>query len=137
MSEASENNAFALVTISFRSYEKQRDLVNRAADNAGMTPSDYMREVMTADACRRLNEPMPILPPIIRGRGSSLVAQAAAKMGMTREQFDRRAAHLYAAQMLGLVVTQTAPISERPAASKSGQHRISSRPPAMSGGSKR
>jgi hypothetical protein len=105
-----------------------------------MSPSDYMREVLTAEAARRLGEPVPMLPPIIRGRGSSLIAQAAAKMGMTREQFDRRAAHLYAAQTLGLLDPKPAPQSKRKAA-QSGEHAVvhesSMRHTARAAGSKR
>jgi uncharacterized protein (DUF1778 family) len=138
MTDSSSDAAFNLVTISFRGYTQQRDLINRAADNAGMSPSDYMREVLTAEAARRLGEPMPVLPPIIRGRGSSLIAQAAAKMGMTREQFDRRAAHLYAAQTLGLLSPPALQPTKKQATSQSGEYRIdATQPKRAQGGSKR
>lgn len=95
---------FDLTTISFKAYRQQSELIANAAKAAGYEViSDYMREVLTQAACKQLGQAPPILPPIIRGRGSSLIAQAAAKLGMSREQFDRRAAHLYAAQALGLV----------------------------------
>jgi uncharacterized protein (DUF1778 family) len=141
MTETSTDSSFDLITVSFRAYNQQRDLINLAADNAGMTPSDYMREIMTAESARRLGEPMPVLPPIIRGRGSSLIAQAAAKMGMTREQFDRRAAHLYAAQTLGLLTPVPVATTLKRKASQSGEHAVvhesSMRPTARAAGSKR
>lgn len=119
---------FALVTISFKAYKAQHDLIKRAAEKAGSdTDADYMRETLIAAAARQLGEPMPIFPPIVRGRGGSLIAQAAARMGLSREQFEQRAPHIYAAQSLGLI--QPPAVAAQPAKAKSGEHAIAQAQP--------
>lgn len=120
---------FDLVTISFRCYKGQQDLIKRAAEKLGAeNESEHMRDVLVSASAKTLGLPVPTFPPIVRGRGGSLIAQAAVKMGLSQEQLLRRGGHLLAAQVLGLMPEpQHGPKSSesgtRPAVRNTGSNR--------------
>lgn len=119
-----------LVNVSLRLYQVHRELLERAAALVpGRTISDYMREVLPMQAALDLNVELPHTPDIHRGRGGSIVAQAAAKLGMTREEFEAQAARAMAAQTLGADV-----IDERPSRELAQRHDSAMRPVARPGG---
>lgn len=97
----STNAALDLVNISVRLYRAQRDLIDRANELVpDRTLSEYVRDVMTMQAALDLGEELPRVPEIRHGRGGSMVAQAAAKLGLTREEFEQQAIKYAAAQAL-------------------------------------
>jgi uncharacterized protein (DUF1778 family) len=93
---------YSTKNVTVRCYEVDSDAIQRAADRAGKTLSDYCRDVLIPWAYSDLGEKRPNLPPLERGRYSSLVDQAAKAAGMTREQLERRAAEQMAAEALGV-----------------------------------
>lgn len=114
----SDTKSFQLTTVSFRCYNVQAQLIAEAAEGANMTVSDYGRELLVSDAARRLGRALPMVPPIIRGRGGSLIAQAASKLGLSRAEFEDYASRLAAADVLGMTVHKAeeapaAPVTER------------------------
>lgn len=107
---------FELCNISIRLYRVQRDLIDRAVErisakkgNPDYSLSDYTREVLTLQAAIDTETEPPIVPDITRGRGGSLIMQAAAKLGMTREEFEQAAIRNAAAQALGANVLDNRP----------------------------
>ena len=110
-----------LVTVSFRCYRVHRDLLDRAAALVPeRTVSDYIREILPLQCAIDLHEELPNVPSIERGRGGSMVAQAAAKLGMSREEFEQHAAVVLAAQALGADAIDDRPSSRPPAKRPSG-----------------
>jgi len=104
-----------LVNISLRLYAVHRDLIDRAAAlDPDRTLSDYCRDVLVMQAALDLNEEIPAVPEIKRGRGGSLINQAAAKLGMSREEFESRAALAFAAQTLGADAIDNRPATTPP-----------------------
>lgn len=99
---AATNAALDLVNISVRLYRCQRDLIDRAANLRGpdCSLSDYVRDVLTMQAALDLGVELPRVPDINRGRAGGMVAQAAAKLGMSREDFEAQAIRYAAAQAL-------------------------------------
>lgn len=86
--------------ITFRTYGVYVDAIERAAAKGGKSISDYARDILAPFAYSDLGERMPPLPPIQRGRYSSMISQAAKATGQTREEFMQRAAQEVAARML-------------------------------------
>ena len=76
----------------FRTYELYVDAIKRAAERAGKSPSEYVRDVVIPWAFSDLGERMPQLPRIERGRYSNTITQAAKQVGKTRRQFEQDAA---------------------------------------------
>lgn len=108
-------HSLELVNFSVRLYQVQKDLIERASKKMGHeTPSDYIRDTLTYQAALDLGEELPVVPEITRGRGGSIVSQAAAKLGMTVLDFERSAARVMAAQTLGANAIDDRP-SSRPA----------------------
>ncbi len=93
---------YSTKNVTVRCYEVDALAIQRAADKAGKTLSDYCRDVLIPWAYSDLGEKRPTLPPLERGRYGSMVEQAAKALGMTREQFERQAAEERAAQALGV-----------------------------------
>lgn len=108
-----------LVNISLRLYAVHRDLIDRAAAlEPGRSLSDYCRDTLVMQAALDLGEELPHVPEIKRGRGGSLVNQAAAKLGITREEFEAQAALAWAAQTLGADALENRPATTPPPAKK-------------------
>jgi uncharacterized protein (DUF1778 family) len=94
---------YSTKNVTVRCYEVDSDAIQRAADRSGKTLSDYCRDVLIPWAYSDLGEKRPNLPPLERGRYSSMIDQAAKAAGMSREQFERRAAEqMAAAEALGV-----------------------------------
>ncbi len=129
------NAALDLVNISVRLYRAQRDLIDRANSLVpDRTLSEYVRDVMTMQAALDLGVELPRVPEIRHGRGGSMVAQAAAKLGLTREEFEQQAIRYAAAQALESNAIDNRPASERPRApSEAPPARSTMRPAARSG----
>jgi uncharacterized protein (DUF1778 family) len=90
-----------LVSASVRLYSVHKELIDRAAKLVpGRSTSDYIRETMAMQAALDLGVELPVTPDINRGRAGGLVNQAAAKLGMTRDQFEALAVRHMAAQTL-------------------------------------
>ncbi len=95
------HTALELANISVRLYRVHKDLIDRAAALVeGRTPSDYVRETMAMQAALDLDEELPLVPEITRGRSGSIESQAALKLGLTREEFLELAARRVAADVL-------------------------------------
>jgi hypothetical protein len=94
----------------FRSHPVERLAIIRAAKLAGKTVSEYCREVMVPYAYSDLGERRPALPPLERASGKNMIAKAAAAMGLTVRQYERREAEKSAARQLGLELPEHAPI---------------------------
>lgn len=91
-----------VVPMSIRIYQAHRDIIEQAAALVeGRTLSDYVREVLVAHAADELGVEVPAVPEITRGRAGSLAAQAAARLGVSKQEFEREAIRLMAAQTLG------------------------------------
>lgn len=129
---------FELVGMSVRMYRAHIDLIDRAvavraAKEPGFDRSDYIRETMVLQAAIDLGVEPPVVPEIVRGRGGSLTDRAAARLGMTRAEFEQSAIRAMAAQALSSDVIQHAPTPRRP---ESGTYKRSSvRPEALGPGS--
>ena len=105
-----------LVNVSVRMYQVHRDLIEEAAALVpGRTVSDYMRDTLAMQAALDLNRELPRVPEINRGRNGSMIAQAAAKLGLSRDEFEAQAIRAMAAQTLGADALENRPGSERPA----------------------
>lgn len=103
-----------LVNVSVRMFQVHRDLIEEAAALVpGRTISDYMRDTLAMQAALDLNRELPRVPEINRGRNGSMIAQAAAKLGMSREEFEQQAIRAMAAQTLEADALVTP--AERPA----------------------
>jgi uncharacterized protein (DUF1778 family) len=90
-----------LVNVSVRMFQVHRDLIEEAAALVpGRTISDYMRDTLAMQAALDLNRELPRVPEINRGRNGSMIAQAAAKLGMSRDEFEQQAIRAMAAQTL-------------------------------------
>ncbi len=99
-----------LVNVSVRMYQIHRDLLEKAAALVpGRTVSEYIRETLAMQAALDLNVDLPAVPDINRGRAGGLVNQAAAKLGMTREEFELLAVRHMAAQTLESNALMTPP----------------------------
>jgi hypothetical protein len=127
--------AFELVGMSVRMYRAHLELVDRAvALRQEKTPdfdrSDYIRETMTLQAAIDLGVEVPFMPPILRGRGGSLADRAAAKLGMTRADFEESAIRAMAAQALAQDAIDNRPTS-RNAGGSGTYKRTSVRPEAL------
>ncbi len=93
-------NMYATKNITFRAYEIQIDLMQKAAEHSGKTLSDWARDLLVPQAARELGVEAPSLPKIERGRYGSMIAKAAKARGMTREEFEEWSAQQVAAQIL-------------------------------------
>lgn len=103
-----------LVNVSVRMFQVHRDLIEEAAALVpGRTISDYMRDTLAMQAALDLNRDLPRVPEINRGRNGSMIAQAAAKLGMSREDFEAQAIRAMAAQTLGADALENRPATER------------------------
>ncbi len=99
-----------LVNVSVRMFQVHRDLIEEAAALVpGRTISDYMRDTLAMQAALDLNRELPRVPEINRGRNGSMIAQAAAKLGLSREEFEQQAIRAMAAQTLGADALVTPP----------------------------
>jgi uncharacterized protein (DUF1778 family) len=106
-----------LVNVSVRMFQVHRDMIEEAAALVpNRTISDYMRDTLAMQAALDLNRELPRVPEINRGRNGSMIAQAAAKLGMSREEFEQQAIRAMAAQTLEANALDNRPISERPPA---------------------
>lgn len=94
-------NDYTTTNVTFRLYQIEKDLIQEAADKTGVTLSDYVRPIVRAQVEKDLNRKLPEFPPVKRGRAGSLVAQAAASLGMSRAEFEAKAAEHFAADTLG------------------------------------
>ena len=65
------------------------------------TVADFIRIAAAEKVAAVLHEEVTELPPVIRGRGNSYVAQTAKRLGISQEEFARRAAELVAAHAFG------------------------------------
>lgn len=99
--------------ITFRCYEIHGAIVERAAERAGKSLSDYCRDIMIPWAASDLGETLPPMPRLERGRHASMIAKAAKAVGLTPEQFERRAAEQAAAAALGMLGPDEAESGER------------------------
>lgn len=104
-----DSTEYQLVTFSFKLYPNQKAFIEEAAEHSKsetiLNASDFAREMLLSDAEVILSKKRPYAAPIVRGRGGSLVAQAAAKLGLSRQEFESRAAQHFAADTLGLTKT--------------------------------
>ncbi len=125
---------YDLVSVSVRMYRAHLDLIDRAvvlraAKHPGFDRSDYIRETMALQASIDLGVELPHMPEIVRGRGGSLVDQAAAQLGMSRAEFEQNAIRAMAAQALAADVYGPELTPRRP---ESGTYkRASVRPEAL------
>lgn len=89
--------------ITFRCYEIHGAIVDRAAARAGKSLSDYCRDLVIPWAASDVGERLPPMPKLERGRYSTMLAKAAKAVGLTPEQFEKKAAEQAAAHALGLL----------------------------------
>jgi len=103
-----------------------------------LTVADFLRMGAAEKVARVLGEEVAELPPVVRGRGGSMTAQLAKKLGISQEELGKRAAELIASQHFGYkvpglevmeeIISGKSPvIGGAPQASRShqsGQHRI-------------
>lgn len=102
-------SAFTAKNVTFRTYEAHAALVERAADKAGKTISEYCRDIMVPIAAEDLGVPVPPLPDMKRGRYNEVLERAAKLTGMTPDEFQRQASERMAAAVLGFTTdTETA-----------------------------
>jgi hypothetical protein len=99
------SHAFELIGISVRVYRAHLDQMRRAvalkqAHDPTYTDSDYVRELIALQSAIDLGEEPIAAPPIVRGRGGSLIDQAAAQLGMSRHEFEQHAIRQMAAAAL-------------------------------------
>lgn len=95
--------------VTIRCYEIDADAIQRAADRAQKTLSDYCRDVLIPWAYSDLGERRPQLPPLERGRYASMLEQAAKAAGVDAQTFAREAIEAAAAERLGLAAPHTPP----------------------------
>jgi len=93
--------SFAAKNVTFRTYAAHAELVDRAAEKAGKTVSEYCRDLVIPHAASDLGVPVPKLPDMKRGRDNELVTRAAKLTGLTPEEFMRQASARMAAAALG------------------------------------
>lgn len=136
-------------------YEKIKQCVEmenqtRPDGTREMNIADFIRIAAAEKVGRVLREPVSEIPPVIRGRGGSLVAQAAKKAGISTKEFEAKAVELVAMQAMGynptdlmakiisgeLAVVGGNQPPERNAA-KSGQHQVETRQNTSGGRSAR
>jgi uncharacterized protein (DUF1778 family) len=96
---------YATKNITFRAYEIQIDLIQRAADKRGVSLSDFCRDLLVPAAAKELGEEPPPLPKIERGRYGSIIAKAAKALGMTREEYEARVIQQEAARIMADAAT--------------------------------
>ncbi len=89
--------------VTFRCYELHADIIGRAAEKVGKSLSDYCRDIVIPWAASDLGERLPHLPKLEQGRHQNLIAKAAKLVGLTPEQFERKAAEQAAARALDMV----------------------------------
>jgi uncharacterized protein (DUF1778 family) len=94
--------------VTVRCYEIDADAIQRAADRASKTLSDYCRDILIPWAYSDLGERRPQLPPLERGRYSSMLEKAAKAAGVDAATFARDAVETAAAQALGLAASSKA-----------------------------
>jgi hypothetical protein len=147
------DNGLQLLTIPTRIHgflnEKMKvavaELNKEREQNDQLTVAHFIRLATAEKVAEVLHEEVADIPPVIRGRGGSMVAQLAKELGVSQEVFAQKAAELIAAQRFGYkgpgnellekiingevpVVggggNQTSSQPSRREASKSGQHQI-------------
>lgn len=89
--------------ITFRCYEIHGTIVERAAERAGKSLSDYCRDIIIPWAASDMGEKLPPMPKLERGRHAAMVSKAAKLLGLTPEQFERKAAEQAAAAALNML----------------------------------
>lgn len=99
---AERQNVYSTKNVTVRCYEVDSNTIQRAADRAGKSLSDYVRDILIPWAYSDLCEARPNMPPLERGRYTSMIDQAAKAAGLTRDQFEKQAAEQAAAQALGM-----------------------------------
>lgn len=104
------------VTVSFKAYRIQHDLIEQAAEKQGQSISDFCRDTLTERATAVTGKRLPQLPPLQRGRYGSMINQAATKLGLTRAQYEAKALAEHAAAQLGYTVLLQRPEGESPLA---------------------
>jgi hypothetical protein len=132
--------AFELVNVSVRMYRAHLELLERAvalkqAADPTYTTSDYIRETLALQAAIDLGVDVPVMPDIVRGRGGSLSDRAAARLGMSKAEFEQAAIRAMAAQALGSDVVEAQLAPRRPASgtykrTSVAPERMQSTPPA-------
>lgn len=121
---------YATKNVTFRTYEIDASAIERAAHKAKKSLSDYCRDVVIPWAYSDLGERRPHLPPLEQGRHASIVAKAAKAVGLTVEQFERRAAEQAAARALDMLGPEDAkPGSGEHAAQRPGSYARELLPP--------
>jgi hypothetical protein len=88
--------------ITARVYSVYADIVRRAAHARNKTVSEYVGEIVVPHAAEDIGEELPPIPKLEKGRHKAMVAEAAKAAGMTPAQFERHAADILSARMLGL-----------------------------------
>jgi|SRR6478735_2345796 len=66
-----------------------------------LTVAHFIRLAAAEKVASVLHEDVSEIPPVIRGRGGSMSAQLAKKLGISQDELGRRAADLIAAQAFG------------------------------------
>lgn len=97
-----------------RVYSLYADIVQRAADKAGKSVSQYIGDIIVPWAASDLGERMPKLPTVAERNYRSMLEQAAKRAGMTPAQWERHAAETLSAQALGLPTPDDARAPGRP-----------------------
>lgn len=123
-------------------YDKVKECVamendTRPQHEREMGMADFIRLATAERVAKILKEDVSAIPPVIRGRGGSYIAQAAKKNGISTKEFEALAGEAMAMLALGYdakdlvakitsgemqVIGGNAPSSERKP--KSGQHQI-------------
>lgn len=150
-------NGLSMCTVPARIHTFLYDKIKQCVDMENRTRPNGTREMNIADFIRIsaaervakiLKEDVSDIPPVIRGRGGSLVAQAAKKAGIPTKEFEAKAVELVAMQAMGYNPAEMMAklmSGEMPAAgqgpntrgAKSGQHQIQTRQNASGGRSAR
>lgn len=117
-----------------------------------LTVAHFLRLAAAEKVASVLHEEVSETPQVVRGRKSSMVAQLAKQLGVTRPQFESRAAEIVAAQAFGFkydpdklmqdIMNGTVQViggnkPQKREASKSGQHQINANSSVSTGRTQR
>lgn len=147
--QSSENHSITslqMQTVPARIHTFLYDKIKKCVDMENQTRPDHEREMNIADFIRIaaaekvgrvLKEEIMAIPPVIRGRGGSVVAQAVKKSGKSSQEFQAKATEIVAMLTMGYnadeliasIVSGETPVigGNQPASQrqpKSGQHQV-------------